>query len=153
MWPGEGVCHLFCLSPFPPGRCSFRGPIGAFKRAVRRALWARNHITLRLVAKKALPEPWLWKGLGIMGRKGTGSRGPVSRGRHGEERAGRAKRGRYSTFNLIRNSYFRNHRFATANIYRENDIYNSKAIVICVEGRGGGGQGCPIPFLFLNSSE
>lgn len=72
---------LFCLSPFPPGRCSFRGPIGAFKRAVRRALWARNHITLRLAAKKALPELRLWKGLGIMGRKGTGSRGPALAGK------------------------------------------------------------------------
>ena len=35
-----------------------------------------------------------------------------------------------STFNLIRNSYFRNICFATVNKYRENDIYNFKAIVI-----------------------
>ena len=41
--------------------------------------------------KKALPEPWLWKGLGIMGRKGTGSRGPALAGKAqgSKERNGR----------------------------------------------------------------
>ena len=58
---------------------------------MRRALWARKHITLRLAAKKALTEPWLCKGLGIMGRKGTKSRAPALAGKAqwSKERNGR----------------------------------------------------------------